>query len=193
MWRRVRALTGRRMTKQARHAGDSRSMRAALCERRRAARPAEAPAGRTAVLGGSSRQLPAHRGLSNSGHSSTAGRGFAQERMSLARARRRPQSRRYRRSRVASPCSARGRSDRRPVRLDPGVSTPPPGSSELTNHAKPIRGEATRRAPELRGQRGDFGARASSAVCSQAASSKTRRPKRQARGAGRPSATSGRA
>ena len=124
----------------------SRSVRAASCERRRAARPAEAPAGRTAVLGGSSRQLPAHRGLSSSGHSSTAGRGFAQERMSVARVRGRPQSRGYSRSRVASPCPTRSRPDRRPVRLDPGVSTPPPGFSELTNHAKPIRGEATRRA-----------------------------------------------
>ena len=37
--------------------------------------------------------------------------------------------------RVASPDLLRGRTDRRPVRLDPGDAPPPPGSSELPNHA----------------------------------------------------------
>ncbi len=72
--------------------------------------------------------------------------------------------------RVASPDLLRGRTDRRPVRLDPGASAPPPGSSELPNHANTDsgRGDSTS-TPSQRGH----GARRTTSM-------KRWRPKRQA-------------
>ena len=72
--------------------------------------------------------------------------------------------------RVASPDLLRGRTDRRPVRLDPGASAPPPGSLELPNHANTDsgRGDSTS-TPSQRGH----GARRTTSM-------KRWRPKRQA-------------